>query len=53
MFQKENALYFIHGTKLSKWAVSVTDWQFNTDDKILEFFLVVEILIKYSSVYDN
>ena len=53
MFQKENALSFIHGIKLSKWSVSNWLAISYTDDKILEFFLVVEIPIKYSNLYDN
>ena len=55
MFQKENALSFIHGIKLSKWPVSLPDRQIisNTDDKILQFFLVVEIPIKYSCLCDS
>ena len=55
MFEKENALPFIHGTKASD--MSAADWLSETHRKnydnfscgVIPFLLVVEIPIKHSS----
>ena len=55
MFQKENALPFIHGPKYSVSNMSAADWWSQTQAEFsqveIQFFSEVEIHLLHSSLY--